>query len=98
MALYLVGSSGAAEKRSGVFFEPIDGLEKIPDRLNSRPLSLPCSLAPSDRGLGARTDRLLDDDVEQRGTPGSERAFERRRQILGALDELAVTAQAFDDY
>src|SRR5512146_2395980 len=50
--------------------------------------------AAVDDALRAHADLALDADVEQRGPPRRQRPLERRGELAGALDQLAVRAQA----
>src|SRR5215218_4785044 len=47
--------------------------------------------------LAGIDDVWVGEDVDQRGRAGREGAFERRPQVAGALDELAVAAERRDD-
>src|SRR4030095_11774863 len=54
--------------------------------------------APADGGFRSRTNGALDGDVEQRGLAAGQCSLERRPKIVRLLDELAVAAEALDDW
>ncbi len=53
--------------------------------------------APADGGFGARADRALDGDIQERRPAGGKGSLQRRREIFGPLDKLTIAAQALHD-
>jgi hypothetical protein len=57
-----------------------------------------CGFSAADGSFGSWTDGALDGNVEQRGLAACHSSLQGRREVGGALDELAVATQPFHHF